>query len=134
MALTPHEIEKRQEQKESRQFFAAVATASIISIAGLMWGIPTYNVWQKGLSGKAVLAKAEFSRQARVMAAKAEKEAADYTAESIKIVGEAAQKYPEYRQQEFILAFGDALREGNIEQIIYVPTEAMIPITEAGKR
>ena len=102
-------------------------------IALMMWGIPTYNVWQKGLEGKAVLAKAEFSRQARVMSAQAEKDAADLTAASIKIVGEAAQKYPEYRQQEFILAFGEALREGSINQIIYVPTEAMIPITEAGK-
>lgn len=108
------------------------ATTAIVAVA--MWGIPTYNVWQKGLSGKAILAKAEFSRQARVMSAQAEKDAAQLTADSIKIVGEAAQKYPEYRQQEFILAFGEALREGAIEQVVYVPTEAMIPITEAGKR
>ena len=27
--------------------------------------------------------------------------------------------------------FGEALKEGNINQIMYVPTEANIPITEA---
>ncbi|WP_312307640.1 hypothetical protein [Acinetobacter variabilis] len=47
--------------------------------------------------------------------------------------GQAAKDYPEYRKQEFIGAFGEALREGRIQQIIYVPTEANIPIVEAGK-
>ncbi len=49
-------------------------------------------------------------------------------------MGEAAQKYPEYRQQEFIGAFGEALKSGTISQIIYVPTEANIPIMEAGRK
>ena len=42
-----------------------------------------------------------------------------------------AKDFPEYRTQEFIGAFADALREGKITQIMYVPTEANIPITEA---
>ncbi|HCW5282361.1 TPA: hypothetical protein OXP51_000718 [Acinetobacter baumannii] len=37
-------------------------------------------------------------------------------------------------KQEFIGAFGDALRDGKIQQIVYVPTEANIPVLEAGKR
>ena len=44
-----------------------------------------------------------------------------------------AQKYPEYRQQEFIGAFAEAIQSGQVEQIIYVPTEANIPIVEAGR-
>jgi hypothetical protein len=66
--------------------------------------------------------------------ARAEKESALLRAEAIVIMGEAAKKYPEYRQQEFMQAFGEALREGNVSQIIYVPTEANMPILEAGKR
>ena len=54
-------------------------------------------------------------------------------AEAIQILGEAAQQYPEYRQQEFIGAFAEALQQGTIRQIVYVPTEANIPIMEAGR-
>ena len=108
--------------------------AAIAVIVGLMFGLPKYKVWQQEMSGKARLAEATQSRQILIEQARAEKEAAVLQAEAIKIMGEAAQKYPEYRQQEFIGAFGEALKAGNISQIIYVPTEANIPIMEAGKR
>lgn len=78
--------------------------------------------------------RAEQTKQIMIETARAEKEAAVLRAEAIAIIGAAAQDYPEYRTQEFIGAFGDALRDGAIEQIIYVPTEANIPILEAGKR
>ena len=103
-------------------------------IAGLMFGLPRYSVWQQEMAGKARLAEATQSRQILIEQARAEKEAAVLQAEAIKIMGEAAQKYPEYRKQEFIGAFGEALKAGTISQIIYVPTEANIPILEAGKR
>ena len=105
----------------------------IVVIAGLMFGMPIYSVWQQSYSGRATLAKAEQTRQVIVTQAQAEREAAKARAEAIAIMGEAAHKYPEYRQQEFIGAFAEALKEGKIEQIIYVPTEANIPILEAGK-
>ena len=66
--------------------------------------------------------------------ARAEVEAAELRAQAIGIMGEAAKNYPEYRLQEFMGAFAEALKEGNIQQIIYVPTEANIPILEAEKR
>lgn len=83
--------------------------------------------------GKAILAKSENEKLARVEQAKAELMAAKMTAEAIEIVGMASEKYPSYRQQEFILGFTDALKSGSISQIVYVPTEAMIPITEASR-
>jgi hypothetical protein len=49
------------------------------------------------------------------------------------LIGEAAKKYPEYRTQEFIGAFAEAIKDGKIDQIIYVPTEAGIPIVESGR-
>lgn len=112
-----------------------IATAgSVAIIVTVMWAWPIYNVWQQGLKGEAELARAEQQRQILVEQAKAEKDAATLRAEAIEIVGQAAKDFPEYRYQEFLGAFGEAFREGNIDQIIYVPTEGMIPITEAGKR
>jgi len=106
----------------------------LIFIASLMVGIPVYKVWQQGQSGKAALAKAEQTRQVLVKQAQAERDSATLRAEAISIVGKAAKEYPEYRTQEFIGAFAEALHNGNIHQIIYVPTEANIPIIEEGHR
>lgn len=114
-------------------------------IFGAMFGWAHFRLWkaeytgrafelEKMYVGKAILAEAEYSRSARVEQARAEKEAAQLTADAIEIVGEAAKAYPEYRQQEFYLALGEAFREGQIDQIIYLPTEAGLPLTEAGKR
>lgn len=113
--------------------FIAIGIFLIIIVAALMFGLPRYNVWQQEMAGKARLAEATQSRQILVEQARAEKESAVLQAEAIQIMGEAAKKYPEYRQQEFIGAFGEALKQGKITQIIYVPTEANIPIMEAGK-
>ena len=93
-----------------------------------------YNVWSMEMQGKAKLAEATQSRQIQIEQAKAELEASKMRAQAIQIMGEAAQKYPEYRQQEFMASFGEALREGKMSQIIYIPTEANIPLMEAGKR
>ena len=110
----------------------AVFVIAIILIFLFAW--PQYKVWQQGMAGQAQLSKAQQSKQIAIETAKAELESAKLRAEAIKVMGKAAQEFPEYRQQEFIGAFGEALREGNISQIVYVPTEANIPVLEAGKR
>ena len=113
---------------------AVVAVAvSIISIAVLMFAIPKWNVWRAGLQGEALKMKAEQTKQILVTQAQAELDAAGLRAQAIERIGAVAQRYPEYRQQEFIGAFAEALHEGNIHQIIYVPTEAGIPIIEASR-
>ena len=98
----------------------------------LLW--PQYNVYSQRLSGEAALAHAHAARQVLVQQAQAEKDSALLRAEAIAIVGKAAHDFPEYRNQEFIGAFAEAMHNGKINQIIYVPTEANIPILEAGKR
>jgi len=110
---------------------ATVAVVGLIAIA--MIGLPLYGVWQQGLSGEAALAKAEQTRKILIEQAKAEKESAAIRAEAIQIIGQAAKDFPEYRLQEFMGAFAEALNSDKIEQIIYVPTEANIPVMEAGK-
>jgi hypothetical protein len=108
-----------------------IILALIIFIGGLMYILPQYNVWQQGLSGKAALTKAEQTKLILIEQARAELESAKIRADAIEVMGEAAQKYPEYRLQEFMGSFATALEDGTIDQIIYVPTEANIPIMEA---
>lgn len=111
---------------------AALVAGFVITLSG-MAGYRYYSVWSMEMQGKAKLAEATQSRQIQIEQAKGEKEAATLRAEAIAIVGKAAKEFPEYRQQEFIGAFAEALKEGKIHQIMYVPTEANIPITEASR-
>lgn len=106
----------------------------ISGIGGCAYVYPKYNVYSQEMTGKAELARADQNRQILVTQAQAEKEAAQLRAEAIQIVGQAAHDFPEYRQQEFLGAFAEALKDGKMSQIIYVPTEANIPVMEAGKR
>jgi regulator of protease activity HflC (stomatin/prohibitin superfamily) len=105
--------------------------ASLAGIVAAMAGCPQYEVYKKRLEGEAQHQFAEGARRALISQALAEKEAAISRAEAVKVMGQAAKDYPEYRRQEFIGAFAHALQEGKINQIIYVPTEAGIPVTEA---
>jgi hypothetical protein len=113
--------------------FIASAIVFVIGVCLIffMWIVPVWRVWQQGLEGQATLAKADQARKVLVSQAHAEKDAASLRAEAIKIMGQAAKDYPEYRYQEFLGSFAHALEQGKISQIIYVPTEANIPITEA---
>ena len=104
-----------------------VIIATILCTVGFIANIRVYT---SRLAGEATLAHSESERQVLVSQAKAELEAAKLRAEAIKIVGEMAKQFPEYREQEFIGAFGEALKSDKIDQIIYVPTEANIPIIE----
>lgn len=108
-----------------------IGVACVVLVLGAMWGIPIYSVWQQGLSGEADLKKAQQTRLILVEQAKAEKESAGYRAEAIEIVGQAAKDFPEYRIQEFLGSLGEAFREGNLSQVIYIPTDGVLPITEA---
>jgi len=102
----------------------------LMFIGGLFAGCPVYNVWQQGLAGKANLEKAKEERKILIEQAQAELDSSKIRAEAIQIMGRAAKEYPEYRHQEFIGAFAEALNNGDIEKVIFVPTEANIPIVQ----
>ena len=119
--------------KELKEIIALVVACSILVVAlflGWVFMMANVKVYTSRLSGQAALAHSESERQVLVSQAKAELEASKLRAEAIQIVGEMAKKFPEYREQEFIGAFGEALKSDRIDQIIYVPTEANIPIIE----
>lgn len=99
---------------------------------------PLYNVWAQSLAGKAELQKAEFTRQVKVLEAKALKDAAVLQAEAEverakgasaanKILGESLKGNPEYLTYLYIqnLENADNSKE---KTVIYVPTENGIPI------
>ncbi len=113
--------------------------ALLITIGVGMWGIPVYQVWQKGLAGQAELKQAEWNRQIAIreaeakmesatLLAKAEVERAKGVAEANKIIGESLRENESYLRYLWI----QGLHDGNSE-IIYVPTEANLPILEASR-
>lgn len=114
------------------------ACAAVFSGVIMLWQplrvyISEYSVRTAELHGEAELKRAEQNRQILVEQARAERDAAQLTADAIAIVGQAAKDFPEYRQQEFIRAFGEAVKDHAVNTVIYVPTEGNIPITEAAR-
>jgi ABC-type enterochelin transport system substrate-binding protein len=102
-----------------------------------MWGWPNYTVYQQRLSGEAELAKAEYSRKTTVVEAQAKQQsamslaAADTlramgVARSNQIIGQSLKDNPDYLKWLWV----ESLKERNGD-IIYVPTEANLPILEA---
>lgn len=105
-----------------------------------LYGCPKYKVWQQGLAGQAELAKAEQNRKIAVQEAEAKKESAKAlaeaevirakgVAEANKIIGESLHGNEGYLRYLWINSLND-----NQQNVIYVPTEAGLPILEAGKR
>ena len=108
-------------------------------VGGCMWGLPKYKVYSAEMRGRAVLAEAESSRQVAVREALAMKDSAKYKAEaeiirsqgiadSNQIVGDSLKGNSEYLTYLWI----DMMRDTR-NQLIYVPTEAGLPITESSR-
>ena len=117
-------------------FFAAVCFAMAILIP---YGVPQYKVWQQQKEGEAELAKAEQNRQIAVQEARAKEESAkslanaeviraEGVAQANKIIGDSLQNNDAYIHYLWI----EALRESDSD-VIYIPTEAGIPITESAR-
>lgn len=106
----------------------------------VMWGCPQYSVYSARKEGEAVLAHAQSSREVAVAEAKAKMESASLlsqadtirahgVARSNQIIGASLKDNQEYLHWLWI----DNI-EKNPQAVIYVPTEANLPILEAGSR
>ena len=128
-------------QNEVRVFLLARDLGFIVLffIVSLMAGCPYYSVWQQGLAGKAALERATQDRQIAIQEAQAKKESATMladaeiarargVAEANKIIGDSLKGNEAYLRYLWI----DGLKTDNT-QVVYVPTEAGIPILEAGR-
>lgn len=103
-------------------------------------GCPHYNVWSSEMGGKAEFVKAEQNRRIAVTEAQAKLDAAKLTnqaeierakglAEANKLIGDSLKGNEAYLRYLWI----DSIKSNNAN-VIYVPTEAGLPILEAGKR
>lgn len=112
----------------------------LILILGAFWAFPQYNVYRQRMGGEAVLREAESSRQVAIEEARAKLESAKLlsdaeierargVAEANKIIGDSLKDNEAYLRYLWI----DGLQSGKAS-VIYVPTEANLPILEAGKR
>ena len=107
----------------------------IVLLGGFLWGIPNYKVYSRELNGKAQLKEAEWNRQIAVQEAQALKESAALKAEAEVLraagIAEANRIIADSLSEEYIrYKFVEGLNDGNTE-VIYVPTEANLPILEA---
>ena len=109
---------------------AALVTFGIFvaMAAGIVFGYPVYKVWEQSKAGEAALAKDTQDRQIKVQEAEAEMEAASKQAEANRILGESIRQYPESMEQKWVEAI-----EKTSNQVIYLPTEASVPITESAR-
>jgi len=128
-------------KREARLTWMWIAISMLIAISiatSCMLIIPNYRVWAEGKKGEAEYMRAEQNRKIKVEEAKANLEAeklnaqaeverAKGAAEAIRIEnGSITPTYIQYlwvRQQN----------ANSNNRIIYIPTEAGLPILEAGK-
>lgn len=103
----------------------------------IFFAIVKFNLWSSSINGEAELRRAEWNRQITVKEAEAKKNAAVFLAEAEverargvasanKIIGESLKGNDSYLRYLWI----DSL-EKTRDQIIYVPTEANLPILES---
>lgn len=111
----------------------------VFLILSVAFGYPVYRVWSQEKRGEADLREAEWNRQISIkeaeanlesekLNAQAEIERAKGVAESNKIIGEGLKDNEEYIKYLWVKGLTDGSSE-----VIYVPTEANIPIIEAGR-
>lgn len=132
-------LEERVATRRNSVICAWVLSGIVLLVAGLLYLIPVYRVWESELKGKAEYARAEQNRRIKIEEAKANLEAeklnaqaeierAKGAAEAIKIEnGSITPTYIQYlwvRQQN----------ASSNNRLIYIPTEAGLPILEAGRK
>jgi hypothetical protein len=111
----------------------------ICSIFGIFALYSKYNLWSSALAGQADLRRADWDRQIAVREAQAKKDAAVLladaeierakgVAQANKIIGDSLKDNEGYLRYLWI----DSIQQTK-DQIIYVPTEANLPILEANR-
>ena len=140
--MTDYEKQEREIRMREIKLWSKVLLVTLFFLIGgigsCMYIRPRYNVWSQEMAGKAEFAKAEQNRKIKVEEAKANLEAeklnaqaeierAKGAAEAIRI--ENGSITPTYIQYLWV-------RQQNAQtnnKIIYIPTEAGLPILEAGR-
>lgn len=112
----------------------ALAVIGLV-ILGL-WGCPQYNVYSQRKQGEAMLAHAQSSREVAVAEAKAKMESAVLLSQADTIRAHGIARSNQIIGQSLTSAYLHWFWIDNIDKsnnVIYVPTEANLPIVEAGR-
>ncbi|MCL2356058.1 MAG: hypothetical protein FWC70_02705 [Defluviitaleaceae bacterium] len=113
-----------------------IAILVLAIVGGVLWAIPTYRVWQREMEGRAERAQAEWNKQIIVIEAEARLEA-----ETLNARAEVARAHGAAEAMHIVQ---DALTETYIRylwvrlmadnpNVIYIPTEAGLPLLEVGR-
>lgn len=114
----------------------------IAALAGIgLYGCPRYEVYQQGLKGEAELKRAESNRKVKVYEAEAELDSAKLKAQAEveraygvakanEIIADGLKGHDEYLRWLWI----EKVAGGNVSrEVVYVPTEANLPVLEAAR-
>ena len=123
-------------RQSTKKVLIAVLSFIFIVVGGA-FVVPNYRVWQQNKVDEAELARAEQNRQIAIQEAKAKEESAKSLAnaeiiraqgiaEANRIIGDSLKNNDAYIYYLWV----EALRETQ-NAVVYVPTEAGIPITES---
>ena len=121
---------------------STAVTVGVVIVASLgLWGCPKYNVYSSRMAGEAELAQAQYSKQVQIADAEGKLAAATKLAEvevarakgvaqANQIIGDSLKDNEAYLRYLWITDLSAGNRQ---PAVIYVPTEANIPILEAGR-
>lgn len=112
---------------------------SLALIFGCMWAYPQYNIYSQRSEGQAMLAHAQSAKEVAVAEAKAKMESAELLAQAeVKraegvakanaIIGQSLKDNEAYLRYLWIT---DVANNGQGRTVVYIPTEANLPILEA---
>lgn len=115
-----------------------VALLLFVAVCGTAWAWPQYNIYKQTASGEAQLKEAQYTRQiseldaqAKINIAKGEAQAeierAKGAAKANEILSDSLTGKEDYLRYLYI----QALANGNNREIIYIPTNGLLPITES---
>ena len=116
----------------------------VVILTAFLVGWPRYNVYRQEMAGRAAYAQAEQDRRIRVLEAQAALDSAQLTAqaeiarargtnEANRIMAESLGGPENYLRWSYINMLQETAGRGD-RQVIYIPTEAGMPILEAGRR
>lgn len=123
-------------------FLGSIVLGVFVAVGGIgscMYVMPKYSVYKQRLAGEAELAQANYSKQVAVQEALAKKNSAVDLADAEvsrargvaaanKIIGDSLKNNPDYLTYLWI----DMMKDTK-NQVIYVPTETSVPVTEASR-
>ncbi len=115
-------------------FMCGLLCVAVVICCLIFW--PSYNVYRQKKEGEAILAHAQYSREVAVAEAKAKMESSSLLAQADTIRAHGIARSNQIIGQSLTDAYLHWFWIDNIDKsnnVIYVPTEANLPILEAGR-